>query len=197
MRPHRAAREDRERGTPCGAQFVRAEAMRRACPPSTMLASSGTCPANRAAIRLHLRHGSRAPRRTECPLPAARYASARSSAAIEPVGRDRVGSRDDQRRVARIDRGAQLAHHLGGTAPAACPADGRIASERPGPRAGIADGACSFEHADRALRVERVAPAGIGVDDEGQRHALADAGGGVGDFGQRTPGRYRAGPGFV
>ena len=87
--------------------------------------------------------------------------------ALEALDRDRVGARDDQRlaRVPRIDRGADLAAHLGRR-------DQRLAVEMPAALGKVLVleldrvGAGALELADGAHDVERVAVAGVGIDDQ-------------------------------
>ena len=95
--------------------------------------------------------------------------------AVEALDRHRVGARDDQRlaRAARIDRGADLAAHL-------LRRDQRLAVEMAAALGEVLvleldrGGAGALELADGAMDVQRVAVAGVGVDDQVRGHAVAD-----------------------
>ena len=87
--------------------------------------------------------------------------------AVEAFDGDRIGPRDDQRlaRVPGIDRGADLAAHL-------LRRDQRLAVEMAAALGKILVleldrvGAGALELADRAHDIERVAVAGVGIDDQ-------------------------------
>jgi hypothetical protein len=95
---------------------------------------------------------------------------------LEPFDGQRVGARHDQRLGAgtSIERGAELALHLGdrdhGLAVEVAAALGEgLVLELDHGRTG------ALEAAHRALHVERVAEAGVGVDDHRHAHAFGDA----------------------
>jgi hypothetical protein len=115
---------------------------------------------------------------------------------VQPFDGQRVGARQDQRvgAAARVQRRMQLAGHLGhrdhGLAVEVAAAFGEALVFQLDHR-----GAGALEGTHRALRVQRIAEAGVGVDDHRQRHALGDArqrvfhlgGGGQPDVGAAQP----------
>jgi hypothetical protein len=84
--------------------------------------------------------------------------------------------------VAGVQRGAQLAAHLGGWHQAF--ASQVAAAFRESLVFQLQHGrACALEAAHRALHVQRVAVAGVGVNDDGQLHPFSDARQHLGGFG--------------
>ena len=95
--------------------------------------------------------------------------------AVEPLDRVGIGARDDEEACVapRVDRRLDLLHHLRGgndvlavEVPAALREDLVLELERVR--------ACALERAHRALEVERIAEPGVRVDDDRDRHRLAD-----------------------
>ena len=96
-------------------------------------------------------------------------------ARVEALDGDRVGPRDDQRlaRAPRVDRGADFAAHL-------VRRDQRLAVEVAAALGKILVleldrvGAGALELADRAHHIERVAVAGVGIDDQVRADPVAN-----------------------
>ena len=106
-------------------------------PPSTMLASSGTRLREARAGGVHLL--GRAQRLDEQRVDAAvQVGLGAVERRVQAFDGQRIGARQDQRVAccARVERGAQLAAHLGHRHHASCRRGGRSAWGRSGPRAG-------------------------------------------------------------
>jgi hypothetical protein len=134
-----------------------------------MLASSGT----RAAKRRRRRPSARA-----CAGLDEQRVDAAGQVGLGPVqrgvqafDRQRVGARQDQRvgTAARVQRGAQLAAHLGGAGHHGLAVEVAAALGEALVLQLDHRGAGALEAAHRALHVQRIAEAGVGVDDH--RHA--------------------------
>ena len=96
---------------------------------------------------------------------------------VDPVDRASVGAGDDQRVVgaARVERGAELAVHLV-DAITALPAKWPHFLGKTWSSSWIASGARALEPAHHVRHVDRVAEAGVGVDDERDVDRVADRG---------------------
>ena len=172
QRAHDAAGEDDE-GKAERLQFARRAAI-GVLPPSTMLAISGVECAHQRANAAEL--GALARRLDEQHV-GARFAIKRGArdGALEAFDGDRIGAGDDQRlaRAARIDRRLDLADHLRRR-------DQRLVVEMAAALGKIlildldGIGAGALEQAHRALDIERIAVAGVGIDNEMGRDAVAD-----------------------
>ncbi len=153
------------------------------CPPSTMLAISGRGAAERGDDVGELRAG------------AGRFDEQHVGAGLgveagpvdgggEAFHGDRVGAGDDERGLAGagIDGGADLPGHLAGCDQ---PLVGEVAAALGKALVLELDGARArtLEQLHRPLHVERVAVAGVGVDDDGRGDPLAHQAEGLGHFG--------------
>ena len=143
-------------------------------PPSTMLASSGTDLPKRRPMR----SSSLRLRRFEEQHVGAGLAiefGARSMARSKPSTRDRVGACDDERlaRMAGIERGLDLADHFARR-------DQPLVVEMAAALGEVLIfdldrvGAGALEHPHGALDVERIAVAGVGIDDQRHPNPVAD-----------------------
>ena len=97
----------------------------------------------------------------------------------------RIGARENEDAVAAgIDRGLHLADHLGGR-------DHFLSVEMPATlRRHLIfelDGAGSgaLQHRDRAHHINRISEAGIGIDQQRQRHGIGDRGDVIAQLGER------------
>ena len=160
-------------------------------PPSTMLAISGT-PGSALAMRASSSRVFGASTNSMS-APASRVARRALDRALEALDRDRIGARDDQRvGEARVSSAALiLPDHLVGR-------DQRLAVEMAAALGEILvleldrGRARALERAHRAHDIERVAVAGIGIDDQVRADAIADQRDRLGDLAHADEADVRA-----